>query len=189
MTGKTHRIIGIATGLTYLIASARPEYSPATLGTILVGSYFGSLIPDLDEPAAAFWNTLPFGHALGEMVDPFFRHRNLSHSLLGLGLFTILLYLLLRTFPQYWGIETTKVLIAAGLAFSSHLLADMITVEGIPLLYPWHRMLGIPPKPFQGIRIMTGKWFENLVIFPAVDIWLAMTIVLNLDKIKKIIFK
>jgi hypothetical protein len=45
-----------------------------------------------------------------------------------------------------------------------------VTAEGIPVLFPYQRMYGIPPRPFQGVRIITGKWFENLVVFPLVNI-------------------
>lgn len=189
MTGKTHRIIGIAAGLTYLVASAEPEYSPATLGFVVAGSYIASLIPDMDRPAADIWNTLPFGRTIGEIVDPFFKHRNISHSLLGLGIFGFGIYVLLGSFPDYWGIDTDIVLTASLIAMGTHLIADMFTVEGIPLLYPWHRMLGIPPKPLDGIRILTGKWFENLVIFPIVNLWLVITVIVKWDIIKSMLLK
>lgn len=189
MTGKTHRIIGIASGLTYLASVSQPEYAPATLGAVLVGSYFGSLLPDLDQPAAEIWNSLPFGHTLSHVVDPFFKHRNLSHSLLGIGLVSLGLYYLLRIFPEYWGINTHILIITTIISYMSHLLADMITEEGIPLLFPYHLMMGIPPRPFEGIRIQTGKWFENLVLFPAVNLWLVVTIIISWDKIRKLLLK
>lgn len=172
-----------------MIASSPSQYSPATLGAVLVGTFFASLIPDLDQPAAEIWDTLPFGHALGEAVDPFFKHRNISHSLLGIAIFALLVFWILSLFPSYWGIDVNMLLVCCVISYSSHLLADMFTVEGIPLFYPYHRMIGIPPKPLEGIRIMTGKWFENLVLFPAVNLWLLLTIILNWAKIKTIILK
>ena len=189
MTGKTHRIIGITSGLSYLLTASQPHYAPATLGFVLAGSYFGSLLPDLDQPAADIWDSLPFGHTLGQAVDPFFKHRNISHSALGLALTGFIFYWLLSLFPSYWGVDVHTVLLASLIAYGSHLLADSITVEGIPLLYPYHRMFGLPPKPFEGIRIMTGQWFENLILFPAVDLWLVLTVAINWGKISKIIFK
>lgn len=189
MTGKTHRIIGIASGLTYFLFSSDPHYSPATLGAVLVGSYFSSLIPDLDQPAADFWDSLPFGHTLAEAVDPFFKHRNISHSIIGLIIFSSAIYYLFRIFPEYWGINTPLVFISCLVAYGSHLLADMLTEEGIPLFLPYHRMVGIPPRPFERVRIKTGHWFENLLIFPVVNLWLMLTIVLSWDKIKLILYK
>ena len=55
-------------------------------------------------------------------------------------------------------------------SYGSHLLADMFTVQGIPLLFPAQRMFGIPPHPFAGLRIETGHWFESWIIFPAVNV-------------------
>ena len=189
MTGKTHRLIGISSALAYTISVIKPEYSPATVGAVLVGSYFGSLLPDIDQPAADLWDSLPFGHTASHIVDPFFKHRHISHSLLGLALATFGFYYLLSIFPEYWNINTHIVLFASVIAYGSHLLADMITIEGIPLLFPWHHMFGIPPKPLEGVRIQTGKWFENIVIFPIVNIWLWSMIIINLETIKKLLLK
>lgn len=189
MTAKTHRILGLVTGGSYFFYQAEPIYQPATFGAVLVFSYFASLIPDLDRSTAEIWDNIPLGHVAGRVVDPFIKHRNISHSLLGLFISSFLIFLLLRSFPDYWNINHNLVLISFIIAYSSHLLADMFTIEGIPLLYPWKRMFGIPPKPLEGIRIETGKWFENLVLFPILNLAIIIVIVCNFDKIKKILFK
>jgi len=75
------------------------------------------------------------------------------------------------------------------ISYASHLLADSFTVEGIPILYPWHRNFGIPPKPLEGIRIQTGEWFENLIIFPIINIALIVLVFGNWDNIKTILLK
>jgi membrane-bound metal-dependent hydrolase YbcI (DUF457 family) len=67
----------------------------------------------------------------------------------------------METLPVFWSIMA---------AYASHLVADMFTVEGIPLLFPYQHSFGIPPNPLEGVRIVTGKWFENLVIFPIANI-------------------
>jgi len=95
----------------------------------------------------------------------------------------------LRLMPGYWGIAIAPVLISSVIAYASHLLADAFTVDGIPFLWPWKRMLGIPPKPFDGIRIITGKWFENLVLFPLVDLLLIVLIAAYWQKIQSLILK
>ncbi len=189
MTGKTHRIIGIASGITYLLAQSKPEYSPATLGVVLVGSYFGSLLPDLDQPAAEIWDSLPFGHLVGHAIDPFIKHRNISHSLLGLALVSVGFYYLFNLFPDYWAININIALVATVVSYASHLIADMLTEEGIPLFFPIKYMFGIPPKPFEHVRITTGKWFENLIIFPASNVWLIFIIITKWDLIKVLLFK
>lgn len=189
MTGKTHRIIGLVAGGGYFLASANPTYQPATLGAVVIASYLGSLLPDIDNAGADIWHTLPFGHTVGRIADPLLQHRNFSHSLAGLAVFGGLFYLVIKHIPNYWGISIEPVLITTLIAYASHLLADSITVEGIPLLWPWQRMLGIPPKPFDGIRIQTGKWFENLVIFTLANIALIILVVSFWQKIKSMIYK
>lgn len=189
MTGKTHQLIGITLGLGYYLTIVKPEYAPATLAAVLVGSHLASLMPDLDQSAAEIWNSIPLGHVAGKVVDPFIKHRNFTHSLLGILIFGYLIYSLLHLFPDYWGIHQNVVFVAMMISFGSHLLADMFTVEGIPLLYPYKGMMGIPPRPFQGIRIMTGKWFENLVLFPIINIVLLVFIISNWNLIKIVLFK
>ena len=189
MTGKTHRLIGITAGLGYYFASANLQYAPATFGAVIIGSYFGSLLPDIDQPAADLWHTLPFGHTVAQVPDAVLSHRGFSHSILGMAVFGFLIYLLLRMFPDYWGIDTRMVLIITMIGYASHLLADAFTVEGIPVFYPWRRNFGIPPKPFEGIRIATGEWFENLVLFPLVNIALIVVVIINWSNIKTTLLK
>jgi membrane-bound metal-dependent hydrolase YbcI (DUF457 family) len=81
------------------------------------------------------------------------------------------------------------VLIASSIAFASHLLSDAFTIQGIPILWPWKRNFGIPPKPFHGIRIQTGQWFENLVIFPLINIILLILIYANWQTLKLLVYK
>lgn len=189
MTGKTHRVIGLASVTTYFLSSSNLEYSPATFGVVLVGAYFASLIPDLDRSTADFWENLPLGRTVGKVVDPLIKHRNISHSILGLAGFAILIFFLLKSFPTYWGVNANLALWSIIISYCSHLLADMFTVDGIPLFYPLKKPFGIPPKPFDGIRILTGQWFENLILFPAVDIYFALLIYIKWSTINLILFK
>jgi len=171
------------------LATVKPEYQPATLGAVIIASYLGSLMPDADDAGADIWSTLPFGHSVGKISDPIFKHRNLSHSTLGLAIYACVLYLILQSFPGYWGISIMPVLIASSIAFASHLLSDAFTIQGIPILWPWKRNFGIPPKPFHGIRIQTGQWFENLVIFPLINIILLILIYANWQTLKLLVYK
>jgi len=189
MTGKTHQIVGITAGLGFYLTQVEPTYSPATLAAVLVGSHLAALLPDLDNSAADFWHSLPFGHAAGKIVDPLIKHRNFTHSIFGLGLAGIGLNYLFTFFPAYWGINANVVFIAMLVSYASHLFSDMFTVEGIPLLWPYKRMFGVPPKPFHSFRVMTGKWFENLVIFPLVNVSLIVLIISQWQTIKTILFK
>lgn len=168
---------------------SQPGYAPATLGAVAFLSYFGALLPDIDQPAAELWNKLPFGHTLGQITDPFLKHRNITHSILGFVGVSVLVHFFLLLMPTYWGIDPSFALLAFMFGYLSHLLADMITVEGIPLLLPYKKMFGLPPKPFEGVRIETGKWFENLVIFPAINLALIVMLWTDWSKIKQLLLK
>lgn len=189
MTAKTHQLLGLTTGFTYYIATTEHIYNPATFGAVLVFSYLAALLPDIDQPTGKLWHMLPFGHVFAEISNPFLEHRNITHSLIGVALVGFGLHYLFKFFPSYWGIDTQTLFIASLLAYLSHLFADMWTNEGIPLLFPYHRFFGLPPKPFDGARVATGKWFENLVIFPAVTLFFIILIVSNLQAIRTILFK
>ena len=189
MTGKTHQTLGITIGVVSYLNYAPESYNPATFFAILIACYFASLLPDLDRPTAKIWSDLPLGHEVGHVVDPFFKHRNISHSILGVVIFACLAYFLFMKFPSYWGIDKYILLGVSVAAYFSHLLADMFTVEGVPLLFPVKKMFGIPPKPFEGVRIETGKWFENMVLFPIINLILVITLFMKWDLIKIILFK
>lgn len=181
--------MGITTGLGYLLTVSKPEYQSATLGAVLVGSHLAALLPDLDQGTAMIWQSVPLGKVIGRVADPFIEHRNFSHSLLGAFLFSVCLYFLLGAFPDYWGIDRFITFGAIMAAYLSHITADMVTVEGVPLFFPYSKMVGFPPKPFQGFRIVTGKWFENLVVFTLINIVLILTVVIKWEHVKSLLFK
>ncbi len=177
MTGKTHQVIGQTVGLATYFSLKPLGYEPATFAFVVVVSSVAALLPDIDQPTSSLWRSVPFGKAAGAVVNPFIEHRNLSHSLLGVALVGWLVHWLTAIMPGYWGVDGQVVFWVFMAAYSSHLLADMVTVEGIPLFFPYQHMFGIPPKPFEGLRIVTGKWFENLVVFPLVNIALLVIII------------
>lgn len=189
MTGKTHQLISETASLTYFLSAAAPTYNPATFGAVIVFSYIGALLPDIDQPTGKLWHYLPFGDTVGRLSDPLMEHRNITHSLLGTAIVGVGFYFLLRSFPAYWGIDNHTVFICIMIAYLFHLIADLFTNEGIPILFPYHRFFGLPPKPLDGFRVSTGKWFENLVIFPIFTIYLMIFLLAHFGDIKVILFK
>lgn len=189
MTGKTHQILGGVAGMTYFLSCAPDTYSPATFGAVIIFNYIAALLPDIDQPNGKLWHYLPFGHTVGKLSDPLLEHRNITHSILGAAIVSVGFYYLFKIFPTYWGINTHFVFVAAMISYSFHLFADMWTNQGIPILFPYHRFFGLPPKPLDGFRIATGKWFENLIIFPIITIYLVVFVLLNLNSIKSILLK
>jgi inner membrane protein len=68
-------------------------------------------------------------------------HRTLTHSLLGVALFTLLVSLLLGGYPN--------LLLALVAGYASHVFADALNTRGVPLLWPLGRPFRLLPG---GIR-------------------------------------
>lgn len=168
MTDKTHQILGFtAATATFLALKPEEPLSWPLAASIFIGSVIGSLAPDIDQPTGKFWNDVPLGRVFGIITSQALGgHRNLSHSILGTFLFGLLMWFLTSLIPSTWPLDPWVIWFSALIGFVAHLLADSVTVLGIPLFWPFGANMGFPPRPFHGLRILTGRWFENLVIFP-----------------------
>lgn len=175
MTARTHDLAAI-TALGAIVIMWPPH--AVTLSTALVAvlaNQLGGIAPDIDQPTAPFWRNLPVGHFVGKIFGRLIGgHRFLSHSILGLIAFSYLLKLLLALLhPIMPHVDTTLVWYAFIIGMTSHLVMDMLTKEGVPLLLPIPFKFGFPP--LRKFRITTGKHVEALVVFPALlglNIWL-----------------
>ncbi len=142
-----------------------------TLFGSLIGCVVGSLMPDMDQSSNRLWDLLPGGDYLGKIFRRvFLGHRSLSHSLLGVFLLYLLLSWLLPKLFDPSFIYPTLVLISVMIGTISHLVADSLTEEGVPLFFPLGYKFGFPP--ITSWRIKTGKWFEEFVIFPGIFVYL-----------------
>ncbi len=63
----------------------------------------------------------------------------------------------------------------------SHLATDIITKDGLPLLWPLKWRFGIPP--IKALRIRAGSFMENLVIFPGLLLYTFYLIYTHQDKV------
>lgn len=175
MTARTHDLAAItALGVVFLLEPLRT----VTLATALIAilaNQLGGIAPDVDQPTAPFWRNLPVGHFFGRIFDKLLGgHRFLSHSILGLALFSFLANLLLHFLhPLMPHVDIGLVWWAFVIGMISHLVMDTFTKEGVPWLLPIPFKFGIPP--LKRLRITTGKRVETLLVFPgllAIDIWL-----------------
>lgn len=168
MTDKTHQALGFAAAAAGYFATYPNE--PLTwgiAGTVVTGAFVGSFLPDIDQPTANFWDSVPLGGFVGKLAPRALGgHRNLSHSILGYLLGSALMYWIVTTVFREGLFDVKLFMLAFELGFLAHLAADAVTVQGIPLFWPIGDNMGFPPRPFHGIRMVTGKWFENLVVFP-----------------------
>lgn len=171
MTGKTHNVIAFASLVTVAVYYPPQSINLLTLFSAVVGNIVGTLSPDLDQASNRLWDLLPGGNFFGNLVRPLFLgHRTISHSLLGGYLYYRILHWFLPYIINPNFVDTNLVLGAIMVGFISHLAADAVTEEGLPLFFPIPIKIGFPP--IRSWRIKTGKWFENLVVFPGVSVYL-----------------
>lgn len=171
MTGRTHDLVSFASLLT--VASLYPPSSLNITTTIscLMGSVVGALVPDMDQATNRLWDLLPAGNFVGKVLRHLMlEHRTISHSLLGGYIFyKILLFLIPKLFNPAF-VDSQLVIVSLMIGFVSHLVADSVTKEGIPLLFPFKIKIGFPP--FKSLRITTGKFVESVIVFPGILIYI-----------------
>jgi inner membrane protein len=146
MTGRTHLTIGIATGLALAQTLNLP---PKESALIIAAAALGSLLPDIDEPRAMLSGWIPGYRFLN--IRPF-RHRTLTHSLLFCILLPAVLWYALSAevklpIPYIYPLSII-------LGMCSHLLSDMLTPDGVPLLYPFPQKWKVLP----GKVLSLTKW-------------------------------
>jgi len=186
MTARTHDAIAFASLVT--IASIYPPtgLNIPTIFAALVANIIGSLLPDMDQASNRLWYLLPAGDYVGRIFRRLFLgHRTLSHSILGVYIFYNLLGFILPMILNPGYIYPQIVFDAIMIGYISHLVADSLTREGIPLFFPLKISVGIPPVKF--LRIKTGSWVENLVVLPATGMYIFWFIGKNQDKLLTIV--
>jgi len=163
MTGRTHDLAAItALGVVVLVHS--PETITLATGLVaLLANQIGGITPDIDQPTAPLWRNLPIGGIFGKVIDKMLGgHRFLTHSILGVGLFSGLAWLLLKFLhPIMPAVNIGIVWWAFVIGIVSHLVMDTLTKEGVPWLLPIPIKFGIPP--IKDLRITTGKLVEKLL--------------------------
>ena len=175
MTARTHDIISFASLITCAAYFPPKDLNISTTFAALVGSVIGALIPDMDQATNQLWDLLPAGNIIGKILrNLMLEHRSISHSILGAYIFyKILIFVTPKLLnPDYINIQLIVISIMVG--FISHMAADMITKEGIPLFFPIPFRIGFPP--FETLRITTGKFMEKIVVFPGVLAYIVLIV-------------
>ena len=140
MTGKTHIIGGLATSLAY---AQFTTYDPV----LLVGAgVVGALIPDICHGGSKIGRTFPL---ISKLINVIFGHRSFTHSLL----FLFIVSIFLKSFVTN---EAVTEGILVGMV--SHLVLDMMTRNGIKLLFPFKIRVRFP------LTTRTGGTVESLVL-------------------------
>jgi len=137
MTGEGHIIFAIASAIFAKRAELTPVLAQADWWHLVPSALLTCLLPDIDHPKSLLgqrlcWLSHPIARAFG--------HRGFTHSLLavaaGLWLFQLNL-------PQSSPIPA-DVLQGLTLGYLSHIVADMLTPAGVPLLWPCRWRFRLP---------------------------------------------
>lgn len=138
MTGSTHSKGGICFALILLnlfIVKIIPTYNFAykilLVFFFFVGSYVGALFPDIDQKKSSISRALPF---LAKTFGAKCRHRGFTHSLLCLGIFSLILFII--SFLSEFNIIISSLCFGFVSGYISHLFLDLLTSDGIEIFYP-----------------------------------------------------
>ena len=156
MKYKTHLVGGLLLGTaTVGVASGLAGGEVASPELIYIGGALaGSLFPDIDHKGSYIGRRMKITSGI---VSSFFKHRGATHSPIIMGGFVYLLYLLSRAF---FPLDIIPILLSGFfVGIMSHILLDMITKGGVPLLYP------LTDKKINLTNIKTGSNGENFVLF------------------------
>jgi membrane-bound metal-dependent hydrolase YbcI (DUF457 family) len=162
MLGKTHLVFGLTTlaGVDALTGLVQPHpVKDMPIGPFLcIGAVIlGSLAPDIDAAESQIRYELgEAGLALSNWLQSFgVEHRGLTHY----GVITLAILALSGWLGGWLGY--LDVGLAFGLGYLSHVLADGLTLAGVPLLWPRQKPVHLLPGPF---RIRTGGPVEPLLL-------------------------
>ncbi|MFD1426043.1 inner membrane protein [Kroppenstedtia sanguinis] len=177
VTGNTHLSLGLTAGAVAVGVTGTGGHVLEAAGMVLIAS-LGSLVPDIDEDnsilnnllfksiryrsaALAILGTVLALFALLQGMDwwiffagvyvagvAFLPHRSFTHSLVSMGIVTWITYL---AHPPY--------AVAMALGYFSHLLADAVTVGGVPFFWPWKQRIGLKNL---GVRIRSGDTIDKV---------------------------
>lgn len=171
MTGRTHDLISFASLLTFASLYPPDKLNFTTTIACLMGSVVGALVPDMDQATNRLWDLLPVGNIVGRVFRHLMlEHRTISHSILGIYIFFKILEIIIPKLfnPSY--VDANLVIASLMIGMVSHLFADSLTKEGVPLFFPFKIKVGIPP--IKALRITTGKFAETFLVFPGVLIYI-----------------
>ena len=171
MTARTHDAFAFASLVTVAAFYPPDGLNLLTLFAAIVGNIVGALIPDMDQASNRLWDLLPMGDHLAKVFRRvFYKHRTLSHSLVGMYIIYNVLEWVLPKLLNPTHVDSQIVFVSMMIGYGSHLLADSLTKDGLPLFFPLPFEIGIPPIRY--FRIRTGKFIENFVVLPAVGIYI-----------------
>ena len=145
MTAPVHMVGGIViTGVTAAMMDINILENPMYLVTVI----FAALLPDIDHPRSPLGRLFFF---ISRPISNRYGHRTITHSLICLFALTAVVSFIAGQVTEGMSYGTVFFI-----AYFSHLFLDMITVQGVPLFYPfWKNNCVVPGNPDN--RFQSGK--------------------------------
>ena len=148
MTAEGHLLFSLACAVFAKNAELTPVLAQGDWWHIVPSAVLTCLLPDIDHPKSLLgqrlkWISKPIARACG--------HRGFTHSLLAVFAALTLFYLKV---PDSWLIPADAIQ-GMVLGYLSHILADMLTPAGVPLLWPCRWRFRLPilrPQKRQPVR-------------------------------------
>ncbi|AIA71218.1 metal-dependent hydrolase [Pectobacterium atrosepticum] len=137
MTAEGHLLFSVACAILAKKVELSPALAAGDWWHIIPGALLTALLPDIDHPKSVLGQRLKW---LSAPIARLFGHRGFTHSLLAIvaGIFFIQTRL-----PPDWPIPTDAYH-AMIVGYLSHILADMLTPSGVPLLWPCRWRFRLP---------------------------------------------
>jgi inner membrane protein len=129
---------------------------------MLVTTLVASVLPDCDHTRSPVGKLL---YPISKFLNRRFGHRTITHSLPALIGLTLMVSFVEKTY-----FDSYRVSVVFCLAYWSHLLFDMCTLQGVPLLYPFMKnpfvLIGNPDA-----RIRVGDYRREAMAFSVFLAW------------------
>lgn len=140
MNAEGHLLFALATAVAAKRCELTPIISSADWWHLIPACLLTSLLPDIDHPRSLLGQRLRW---ISAPIARVFGHRGFTHSLIAVlaGIF-----LLTEKMPASLLIPN-DVIQGMVLGYLSHILADMLTPAGVPLLWPCRWRFRLPILP------------------------------------------
>ena len=151
MTGRGHVVFSVSCVYTYSLVY-QIETTSFERMLVLMVAILSSLLPDIDHPKSTFGSKLSF---ISYPITLLFGHRGITHSLL---MVTLLWYWCVYNIP--WDALGQRTSSLCGLAFLigyiSHLIGDILTPSGVPLLWPLRKRFSL--------NVLTNGFLTEVIV-------------------------
>ncbi|MCB9290703.1 MAG: metal-dependent hydrolase [Lewinellaceae bacterium] len=142
----------VFTGICSSLSGVNVFASPVYLGLAISAS----LLPDIDHPKTLIGSLLK---PISVTINRRYGHRTITHSGVTLTILTLILAII-----EKLAAGSNSLSLVFFFAYFSHLMLDMMTLQGVPLLYPITKNpFVIPGNP--AYRIRTGDLRAEAVMF------------------------